>query len=361
MLPSLVDDENLPTANTLAGQSRNLSRLVGSAIGGVLVATGGLAPLVVVDAGSFVVSAALLARRPPAPCSSRTAATSLRHRLTDLRREWTEGLRVTSRHRVLRTVLLFLLITCIGEGIMGTLFAPFVGSILHGSGPQYGMMLSAQAVGWDRRRPARRLARQPGRHGAHARLRGDGVRRPGPGAVPVPVAPAVWPRTVLVAAAGIPGAFVIVAALTLIQRHATDTHRGRVFGALNVVEAAAVVAGTLTAGFLAHALGLVAVLATQGAGYVVAGRFVLAVLRAPPPPSPTSPVPFGPKTDHAVAFALRPDPTRPPSGGASGREYLGTKAHRNHRTRARSGERVAQARVTGERQRRDWPPRTESQ
>ena len=226
MLPSLVDDENLPTANTLAGQSRNLSRLVGSAIGGVLVATGGLAPLVVVDAGSFVVSAALLARLPPAPCSSRTAATSLRHRLTDLRREWTEGLRVTSRHRVLRTVLLFLLITCIGEGIMGTLFAPFVGSILHGSGPQYGMMLSAQAVGWDRRRPARRLARQPGRHGAHARLRGDGVRRPGPGAVPVPVAPAVWPRTVLVAAAGIPGAFVIVAALTLIQRHTTDTHRG---------------------------------------------------------------------------------------------------------------------------------------
>jgi MFS family permease len=89
----------------------------------------------------------------------------------------------------------------------------------------------------------------------------------------------VWPGIVLIAVAGIPGAFLIAAALTLIQRHTSDRHRGRVFGALNVVEGVALVAGTLTAGFLAQSLGVVAVLATQGAGYVVAGWFVLAVLR----------------------------------------------------------------------------------
>jgi Na+/melibiose symporter-like transporter len=79
--------------------------------------------------------------------ASRSAATSLHDRLTDLRREWTEGLRVWTRHRVLRTVQLFLLITCIGEGIMGALFAPFVHSILRGSGAEYGVILSAQAIG----------------------------------------------------------------------------------------------------------------------------------------------------------------------------------------------------------------------
>jgi hypothetical protein len=56
-----------------------------------------------------------------------------------------------------------------------------------------------------------------------------------------------------------------------------------VFGALGVVEGVAVVAGTLTAGLLAQALGIVPVLAAQGAGYVLAGIAVLALLRAPAP------------------------------------------------------------------------------
>ena len=44
-------------------------------------------------------------------------------------------------------MLIFLAVTCVGEGIMGTLFAPFVRSVLHGTGPDYGFIMSAQAVG----------------------------------------------------------------------------------------------------------------------------------------------------------------------------------------------------------------------
>jgi MFS family permease len=91
--------------------------------------------------------------------------------------------------------------------------------------------------------------------------------------------PAVWPGTLLVAAAGIPAAFLVTAALTLVQRHAREGHRGRVFGALNVAEGAALVVGTLAAGFLARTAGIVAVLAAQGVAYVLAGCWILAVLR----------------------------------------------------------------------------------
>jgi Na+/melibiose symporter-like transporter len=289
-LPSLAGDENLPTANALAGQNRDLSRLAGSAIGGVLVAAGGLAPLVLVDAGSFVVSAALLVRLPPAASASRAAATSLRDRLTGLRRQWTEGLQVSTRHRVLRTMLLFLLITCIGEGIMATLFAPFVRSILRGSGAEYGVMMSAQAIGGI---SGGLLAASLGNRVGTARALGTAAIAFGALDLALFLYPlawtAVWPATVLIATAGVPGAFVIAAALTLIQRHTSDGHRGRVFGALNAVEGAAVVGGTVAAGFLARTLGIVAVLATQGAGYVVAGGFVLASLRAPAALAPRRP------------------------------------------------------------------------
>src|SRR5260370_6142546 len=77
---------------------------------------------------------------------------------------------------------------------------------------------------------------------------------------------------------GIPGALTLAGAMTLFQRNTEDSHRGRAFGALGAVEAVAVLAGTVGAGFLGQSLGIIPVLAFQGASYVVAG--------APPPGAP---------------------------------------------------------------------------
>jgi hypothetical protein len=66
--------------------------------------------------------------------------------------------------------------------------------------------------------------------------------------------------------------------MTLLQRATGEGNRGRVFGALSAVEGVAVVAGTLAAGLLGQATGIIGVLAAQGAGYVLAGFAVLAAL-----------------------------------------------------------------------------------
>lgn len=283
MLPRLCEDEHLPTANALASQSRDVSRLIGSAIGGALSAAGGIAALAVVDLASFLASAALIAliprrvQRPPPQ-----AVAGLHGRLADLGREWGEGIRLCTRNHVLRTILVFLLITSLGEGIMGTLFAPFARSVLHGTGADYGLIVSAQAIG----------GIAGGMFAAWLGNRLNASRALGWAAIAFgatdlvlflyPLAwTAVWPAAVLFVIAGIPGAFIIVAAITLLQRHAGERHIGRVFGALGVVEGVAVVAGTLTAGLLAQTLGIVPVLVTQGAGYVVAGCLALVALRAP--------------------------------------------------------------------------------
>ena len=61
MVPRLVPDEELVTANAVNGQVSNVSRLAGSALGGILAAAGGIAAVTLIDAGSFLASAMLLA------------------------------------------------------------------------------------------------------------------------------------------------------------------------------------------------------------------------------------------------------------------------------------------------------------
>src|SRR6266581_9070493 len=71
LLPSLTEDSYLVTANALNGQASDISRLAGSAAGGVLAAAGGLAALTSADFASFVLAAALIARIPGAQRAGR--------------------------------------------------------------------------------------------------------------------------------------------------------------------------------------------------------------------------------------------------------------------------------------------------
>ena len=99
---------------------------------------------------------------------------------------------------------------------------------------------------------------------------------------------AIWPAVVCMVVVGVPGALIMAGAFTLLQRATADSHRGRVFGALGAVEGAATVAGTVAAGFLGQSVGIIPVLATQGAGYVIAGVAVVLALRPRSQPTPPS-------------------------------------------------------------------------
>jgi predicted MFS family arabinose efflux permease len=282
-LPRAADPELLPTVNALFSQNRDASRLLGAALGGLLVAAGGLAPVVLVDAASFVIAAALIAGiRLPTSAPKPRSTVSLRCRARELRDEWIDGLRLSGRERVLRTLLVFLAVVSVGEGTMGTLFAPFVRSVLHGTGAAFGLINAAQAVGGI---GGGFLAALLGRR-LHP-VAALGYAAAAFGAIDLmlflyPLAwPAVWPATMLIAGAGIAGAFMLTAAITLLQDHTTDRYRGRVFGALGAVEGLSIAIGTIGAGLLARVFGIVPVLSIQGAGYIVAGALVLVRLHMP--------------------------------------------------------------------------------
>jgi hypothetical protein len=196
MLPRLVADDERVNANALNRQTREIARLRDRR---PCRRNWGITGLAVADAGTFLVSAALVAGiRTDGSVTGRDA--EIRTGLRALAHEWGQGLRLAAARCELRAVFAFTYLTMTGEGIMGSLFAPFVKDVLGGTGRAYGLVVSVQAVG------------------------------------------------------GI---------LFVATRH-SDAFRGRVIGALGAVQGTAVVIGTLTAGFLGGAVGLLPVIALQG-------------------------------------------------------------------------------------------------
>jgi Na+/melibiose symporter-like transporter len=315
VMPRLVEEQHLVTANALNGQATDISRLAGSAAGGVLAAAGGIAAVTVADLASFLVAALLITRlpalRPGTPAGLTVQAgpgdadddavaspVTVRARLAQLRSEWADGLQLSVRQPILRVVLIFLAVTSIGEGVMGTLFAPFVRSVLHGSGPDYGAIVAAQAIGGI---GGGLIAAAAGSRLRPAWLLGGGAVAFGAIDLALFLYPlahvAVWPAILLMIVVGVPGALLLAGAMTLLQSAAADSHRGRVFGALGAVEGVAVVAGTIAAGFLGQSVGIIPVLAAQGGGYVAGGIAVLIALRAQRAATPAEPA--------GVALTLR--------------------------------------------------------
>lgn len=280
MIPRLVPDEHLVAANALSGQVGDLSRLAGSALGGVIVATGGIAGVALADAASFLASAGLLtlmctsgAVPPGQELPGRSG------RLAAIGRDLGDGLRLAAHDGLLRALMIFALVTGVGEGIVATLAAPFVRHVLEGSSQAFGLLLSAQAIGGI---AGGVLAISLGQRVRPARLFSYGAVALGLVDLATFLYPlgyvAVWPAVVGSALAGLPVALTVAGMMTLFQQGTADSYRGRVFGAYGATQGFAILVGTLAGGLLARPLGIIAVISVQGAAYLVAGAVMTALL-----------------------------------------------------------------------------------
>ncbi len=279
MLPLLVGEEDLPTANALNALNNNLARLIGPAVGGVVLAVGGLTGVALVDAASFGIAAAMIAlitadgraARPegaPAPASDSAPWLAVW-------REWLEGLRIVVQTRTVAIIFLLLGITSLGEGVISVLFAPFVSKVIGGGGTEFGAIASAQAVG--------------GLIGGA--LIGEVARRVRPGRLigvcgilfglidlaifNYPIFGVVLVLMVLV---GLPGVGFSTGVTTLLQTGTANQYLGRVFGALGTTSSLLALIGAGLASVLGDRVGIVPVLNLQGGGYVLAGGLALVLL-----------------------------------------------------------------------------------
>jgi Na+/melibiose symporter-like transporter len=295
-VPHLVDEDELVAANGANGQIQGIARLVGSALGGVAAGFGGLTAVAVVDGASFLVSAGLLVLIRALPKAPERG--EVRQRLAAVGQEWRAGIQVVLRKPLLRLIFVFLAVTSIGEGVVTTLFAPFLTGVLHAGAAAYGVILALQAVGGI----AGGLAVAAYGHRWSPRtLVGVGAVLFGGIDLLLFLYPlvghALWPAGVLITVVGIPGAAMVAGYTSTLQAGTDDRHRGRVFGAVATTSGATSLIGIAAAGLLGGVLGVVPVIAIQGVAYVLAGVLVVIALRLPGNGQGTDPVDDGERAE----------------------------------------------------------------
>jgi MFS family permease len=276
LLPRLVGEERLVTANALNALNDNLGRLIGPACGGVLYAAGGVSAVVLVDAATFFISALLiLAIRTstrPAPVS----ATGEAPRGSALIAEWRAGLRTVGRSPTLRAVFAGYGLGTLGEGTFAVGFTPLVVDVLAGGARGVGLILSAQAIGG--LAAGVLVARVAGSISPGVLFAGGliglgladlglaNVARLAP-----PGQPAVLVAAGFMILAGGPVVASMAAGRGLLQTWTADAYRGRVFGALGTVQGIATLAGLAVGGAAVDAIGIVPVVSAGAAMWIVGG------------------------------------------------------------------------------------------
>ena len=280
LLPRLVGEEHLVQANALNALNNQIARLIGPAIGGLVVGFGGLGAVAVVDSISYL-GAAILIGAIAVDARPQLVERSVEEALrvwARLRRDWVEGMRVIHRAgETARMILAFAAITGLGEGVIITLFVPFAVDVLDGGGPLYGALLSAQAIGGliggfalgvlgSPLPPARLLALSAIVFGSIDLV--------------IFTYPAFLDGYVLALAlmvvVGLPAAALGASYSTLTQTAVVDAYRGRLLATVSALGSLTMLVGMIVASVLGDVVGVVPLLIVQAAAYPAFGLLALA-------------------------------------------------------------------------------------
>ena len=137
-----MEPERLPAANGLIGLGENLARLAGAALGGILLAAGGLPAVLLVDAVSFAARRA--AARAPA---RRRRGRRQRGRGAGAALVAGGPARDPRPPRAALAVAVVVALMALSQGIFVVLFVVFVTDRLGGGEAEVGVLRAVQAVG----------------------------------------------------------------------------------------------------------------------------------------------------------------------------------------------------------------------
>jgi DHA3 family tetracycline resistance protein-like MFS transporter len=145
IIPTLIAEEELAAASALEHFSRPLAiRLLGPALGGLLVATAGTGAAFLVDASTFLVSVSMLMMMRAAPVAAPVAAASVRAALRDIG----DGFRFVLANPWLWATLAGACLSLLAFfGPVQVLLPYLVKNELHGGGGTFGAIRAAGGIG----------------------------------------------------------------------------------------------------------------------------------------------------------------------------------------------------------------------
>lgn len=285
-LPTLVEEQYLVPANSLNNLNNHLSRLIGPALGGVIMANAGFGTVVLVDAATFIIGGLMIAAIRLNAQKPQTTEKSDQPEAPNFQRiwqEWLAGLQLVRQSPTLTLLFIGMAITSIGEGTMGVLFTPFATEILKTDAVGIGMLMSAQAVGGI---VGGVLIAKMGEKISPWALAGWGALLLGI----IDLAlfnysfffTGFWFAILTLIIVGVPAAGAGTGIISLLQKGAEDAYRGRVFGALMTTTALFSLLGMILAGAFGEIIGPIFI-NVQSVVHIIVGVMVLMRREIPAP------------------------------------------------------------------------------
>ena len=142
ILPALVEEEDLMSANGWMQMGQTVARLTGPILAGLVVAAFGTSIAFVIDSISFLISAGLLLLIAGVPTLAREGTTA-----KSAWQDFLEGARYAFNSSLLRTITLGLSVVLLGLGAVNVLFVPFLRNTFNVEPTALGVVETAQGVG----------------------------------------------------------------------------------------------------------------------------------------------------------------------------------------------------------------------
>jgi MFS family permease len=278
LVPRLVPPERLAGANAAVKMGDELAMLAGAPLGGAVYGLVGMSGIVLLDAGSFVASAALVALIGQTARSTASGAATGAARGRGFWSAWWDGLRLVAASGTVAATFLAALLAALGQGIIAVLWAVYVSDVLGGGPLEYGLVQAAVGIGsaGGGLVAARLAATGPGR------VMGLGGIAVGLGLIGTFNLATLPPILALQLLVGLASMAAFVARQSLLQAHVEDEFRGRVFGAYGTSSALAVAVGMGFASGAGDLVGAAPLLNAAAALYLLGGVAALALLGSAP-------------------------------------------------------------------------------
>ena len=278
LLPTLVDEDQLIIANSLDSLGENGARLIGPALGGVLLASIGLQGVIFFDIVSYLLAALLMyfIRIPvgvavPALADDGSAGSAL----SAFWGEFVAGLKLVAGKPALSRIFLVLSIAALGDSILTVLLVAFFQDVVGVGSAEFGLVLTVRGVAGILGGIAVGAigSKVKPKHLISFGLIGTGLAL---------VAMVFWPvfaiSLIIMILLSVPLMAWLISSQTWVQTHAPGEYRGRVFGVYGTLSALLMLIGMAFASGMGDTLGISTTLYFGGGIYILSGLLALALL-----------------------------------------------------------------------------------
>jgi MFS family permease len=287
LLPRLVGEEHLVSANSLNALNDNLGRIIGPALGGALLGVIGYSSVIIADSVSYLLAAVLISlvvapkrktAEPEAFEPTEPQKFSLDRTLKKLWEEWLDGMKLVRNNKVLSAVFIVIGIGLFGDAIISALLVPFVQDVVNVGAVEFGWMMTARGLGGI---IGGLLLAQIGSRISPKKLLTYGMIISGALIIAIVNFPQYWLVLAGFALVGIPAVAWMVSIQTILQSATDEAYLGRIFGAFGTTTTLLMLFGSILGGGLGDLIGPLLLINVAGLCYVIGGILAIFLLVRP--------------------------------------------------------------------------------